>query len=170
MLGTDDLPDLELYSADSDFAAADRPCADPVGALDSTALGRIPGNDSLAGLAAMAGVSRLAELAALSAAPTGGAPANTIEEMLAHELVAGHAFAMNVLGQANNQFLGAGSRAADFDHLVRINRTTAETGLVGVRMMEAVQRGVLALDQLRHGIRYSHVVTRLAAPAQKTAE
>ncbi len=113
----------------------------------------LPGNDTLDGLARMAGVGRLAGEAADSAGAR-----DTLEELLTHEIVAGHAFAMNVLCQANNQFLGIDSRAADFDHLSRLNATTAATGLVGVRMMETVQRGILLLDRLRHGVRYSYTV------------
>lgn len=36
--------------------------------------------------------------------------------------------------------------------------------MVGVHMMTAVQRGVLLLDPLRHGIRYHHVVERISTP------
>ncbi len=119
----------------------------------------LPGNDSLDGLARMAGVSALAGEATDSVRP-----ADTLEALLTHELVAGHAFAMNVLSQANNQFLSVTSRATDFDHLTRLNQATAQTGLVGVRMMEAVQRGILVLDRLRHGSRYTMTIERIERP------
>ena len=120
----------------------------------------LPGNDTLDGLAKMAGVEKLAAQAGESVRPR-----DTLEELLTHELVAGHAFAMNVLCQANNQFLAVDNQAADFDHLTRLNQATAQTGMVGVHMMAAVQRGVLLLDRLRHGIRYHHVVERVDAVA-----
>ena len=120
----------------------------------------LPGNDSLDGLARMAGVEKLAREAGESVRPR-----DTLEELLTHELVAGHAFAMNVLCQANNQFLAVDNQAEDFDHLTRLNQATAQTGMVGVHMMCAVQRGVLLLDRLRHGIHHHHVVERVDAVA-----
>ena len=119
----------------------------------------LPGNDSLEGLAHMAGVAALAGEATESVRP-----ADTLEALQTHELVAGHAFAMNVLSQANNQFLSVTSRATDFDHLTRLNQATARTGLVGVRMMEAVRRGILLLDRLRHGARYTMTIERADNP------
>ncbi len=141
---TDDAPNRAHDAASTPDAIADP-------ALDSAPT--LPGNETLDGLARMAGVGRLAGEAAEAAGVR-----DTLEELLTHEIVAGHAFAMNVLCQANNQFLGVDSRAADFDHLSRLNAATAATGLVGVRMMETVQRGILLLDRLRHGVRYSYTV------------
>ncbi len=105
----------------------------------------LPGNETLHGLAKMAGVETLARVAGESVRPR-----DTLEELLTRELVAGHAFAMNVLCQANNQFLAVDAQAEDFEHLTKLNQATAQTGMVGVHMMTAVQRGVLLLDRLRH--------------------
>jgi hypothetical protein len=120
----------------------------------------LPGNDTLDGLAKMAGVEKLARAAGESVRPR-----DTLEELLTHELVAGHAFAMNVLCQANNQFLAVDAQATDFDHLTKLNQATAQTGMVGVHMMCAVQRGVLLLDRLRHGNRFHYTVERIETPA-----
>ena len=119
----------------------------------------LPGNDTLDGLAKMAGVEKLARAAGESVRPR-----DTLEELLTHELVAGHAFAMNVLCQANNQFLAVDNQAMDFDHLTKLNQATAQTGMVGVHMMCAVQRGVLLLDRLRHGNRFHYTVERIETP------
>ncbi len=139
----------------ADLAPTPDPALDPIAdfAPDPASAPALPGNETLDGLARMAGVGRLAGEAAEAAGAR-----DTLEELLTHEIVAGHAFAMNVLCQANNQFLGVDSRAADFDHLSRLNQATAATGLVGVRMMEVVQRGILPLDRVRHGVRYSYTV------------
>ena len=139
----------------ADLALSLDPALDPIADADPTsaAAPALPGNDTLDGLARMAGVGRLAGEAAETARAR-----DTLEELLTHEIVAGHAFAMNVLCQANNQFLDVDSRATDFNHLSRLNQATAATGLVGVRMMETVQRGILLLDRLRHGVRYSYTV------------
>ena len=145
---TDDAPNRAHDAASEPYAIAE---ASPELAPDTAPA--LPGNETLDGLAHMAGVGRLAGEAAEAAGAR-----DTLEELLTHEIVAGHAFAMNVLCQANNQFLGIDSRAADLDHMTRLNAATAATGLVGVRMMETVQRGILLLDRVRHGVRYSYTV------------
>ncbi len=148
---------IELIRPDGPIAAA---ASRAETATDATPV--LPGNETLDGLAKMAGVEALARTAGATVRPR-----DTLEELLTHELVAGHAFAMNVLCQANNQFLAVDAQAEDFEHLTKLNQATAQTGMVGVHMMTAVQRGVLLLDRLRHGIRYHHVVERIspAAPA-----
>ena len=152
-------PEAAFAKASAAGPAAPAPEPEPTPEPETTSgepAPALPGNGTLDGLARMAGV---AELARAAGEPVG--PREVLEEALVHELMAGHAFAMNVLCQANNQFLSVDGRAGDFDHLTRLNQATARTGMVGVRMMEAVQRGILLLDRLRHGIRYHHRVERV---------
>jgi hypothetical protein len=135
---------LDLYTGRGE---AERPAVcDPETEYRPGTRSSLPANDSLAGLAYMAGVPVIAREVARSMAARRG-----FEELIAHQVAAGHAFSMNVLSQCNNQFLSATARADGFDHLLEINARTAATGLAGVRMMAAVQRGMLLFDRLRAG-------------------
>jgi hypothetical protein len=119
-----------------------------------------PANDSLAGLAYMAGVPKLAKEMA-----DGMAARRGFEQMIAHQVAAGHAFSMNIMCLCNNQLLSSGLPADGLERYQDIGRITAGTGLVGVRMMEAVQRGMLLFERMRNGIRHNYTVTRLNAAA-----
>ena len=111
---------IRLLRPNEPVTGAESEAADDVAAMESAAAVDIPpilpGNETLDGLAKMAGVEALALEAGESVRPR-----DTLEELLTHELVAGHAFAMNVLCQANNQFLAVDAQAEDFEHLTRLN-------------------------------------------------
>jgi hypothetical protein len=115
----------------------------------------LPANDSLAGLAYMAGVPKLAREMAQSMVAKKG-----FEEMIAHQVAAGHAFSMNVMCQCNNQFLAGRPAIDDLDRYIEINKTTAATGLVGIRMMQAVQDGMALFDRMRNGPHQRFTVVR----------
>jgi hypothetical protein len=109
----------------------------------------------------MAGVPKLArEMARTMAAKAG------FEEMIAHQVSAGHAFSMNVMCQCNNQFLAAQPAADDLERYIDVNKSTAATGLAGIRMMHTVQSGMALFDRLRNGLHQRFTVERVPVPAR----
>ena len=74
---------------------------------------------------------------------------NSIEKMLAHQLANAHKLAMSFAGQAREQAQEVsddifGDRSLHVDHASKMARSSA-------RMMDAFQKGVLALHKLRTG-------------------
>ena len=74
---------------------------------------------------------------------------NSIEKMLAHQLAAAHKLAMTFARQAREQAQEVsddifGDRSLHVDHASKMARSSA-------RMMDAFQKGVLALHKLRTG-------------------
>ena len=74
---------------------------------------------------------------------------NSIEKMLAHQLAAAHKLAMTLAGQArkHTQQVGDGIYSSDLLHV----DYAAKMANASARMMDAFQKGVLALHKLRTG-------------------
>ena len=74
---------------------------------------------------------------------------NSIEKMIAHQLAAAHKLAMTLAGQArkHTQQMGDGIYSSDLLHV----EYAAKMANASARMMEAFQKGTLALHKLRTG-------------------